>query len=73
VYEKDKVKAAERPIKRMFDLPRDAKFARILHLIRESKSDHNAAILVAENLDALTDQVQADGSTCRSERDRYCS
>jgi hypothetical protein len=76
IHEENSTVATKRQITRMFDLPRRARWVRILHLVRVSASDHNAAILAANDivaLDTITSQVEADRGMCRPQRQAYCS
>lgn len=63
------------PALRLFQLPSWARRVRILHLLRKSEADHNAAILAAKDageLDRLTALVEGDPSACRSYRASIC-
>jgi len=68
--------AQSRALFPMFELPRDDKFVRILHLGWGSSGDHDAAILAASNpniLDVLARNVALDHSGCVIGRDSFCS
>ena len=63
------------PVNPLLGMVRSMKWIRILHLVRVSRADHNAAILAARSLDgleALTRQVQADPSSCELARESAC-
>ena len=63
------------PALRLFQLPSWARRVRILHLLRKSEADHNAAILAAKDageLDRLTALVEADPAACRGYRSSIC-
>lgn len=60
----------------LFQLPRHAKYVRLLFLRRESQTDHDMAVLAAghkELLASLTIRVQADPRECRDASRSYCS
>jgi hypothetical protein len=69
--------AESRSIARLFQLPRSARFVRLIYLIRVSDADHNMALAAAdriETLEALTRQVKADpAGGCKSRGRAYCS
>ena len=63
------------PVLRLFQLPSRARRVRILHLLRKSEADHDAAILAAKDageLDRLTALVEADPAACRGYRASIC-
>jgi hypothetical protein len=66
-----------RSIAPLFQLPRSARFVRLIYLIRVSEADHNMALAAAdrvETLEALTRQVKADPTNgCKSSGRAYCS
>ncbi len=67
--------AHSRPVEPLFRLPSWAQSVRLLHLLRGSPADHDAAILAGRNvseLDRLTALVQADPSACRDYRNSTC-
>jgi len=67
--------ARSQPVQPLFRLPSRARSVRLLHLLRGSTADHDAAILAARDiveLDRLTTLVQADPSACRDYRDSAC-
>ncbi len=75
VHEQGQVTPSRRPILLLFRLPRRMRWVRILHLIRSSQADHDAAILAATRkdlLNALTQQVQSRPSNCAITRNTYC-
>jgi hypothetical protein len=60
----------------LFQVPRSAKFVRLLYLRRESGTDHDMAVLGASNRDllaTLTDDIQADPRACYNGHHVYCS
>lgn len=64
-----------RPILTLFQLPAWAGRVRILHLLRKSEADHDAAILAAEDageLDRLTALVESNPSACRDYPGSVC-
>jgi hypothetical protein len=67
---------AKRPREPLFAIPKRAVHVRILHLVRASRSDHDAAILAAAtmaDLDTFTRDVQSNASNCRTVNGRYCA
>ena len=66
---KDGVKRAEtKPLVRLFDTPRNARFVRLIYLKRVSESDHDMAVLSASRQDALemaTRNVETDPAACK--------
>jgi transglutaminase-like putative cysteine protease len=68
--------AQSKPKPRLFQLPRRAKFVRLLYLKRISQSDHDMAVLGAGNhsqLSELTARVQANPRACHSAGRDFCS
>lgn len=65
------------PVAHLFQLPRNARYVRLIYLLRTSEADHDMAVVAATEIDALevlTHQVQADPSSgCRSDSRRFCS
>ncbi|MCU1274358.1 MAG: hypothetical protein JWO48_1789 [Bryobacterales bacterium] len=65
------------PVAHLFQLPRNARYVRLIYLLRASKADHDMAVVGATEMDALdvlTHQVQADPSSgCRSDSRSFCS
>jgi hypothetical protein len=61
----------------LFQLPRSARYVRLIYLIRVSQVDHDMAVVAARDigsLNALTLRVQANpGESCRDGRDEFCS
>jgi hypothetical protein len=61
----------------LFQLPRRARYVRLIYLIRVSQVDHDMAVVAARDigsLNALTLRVQANpGEACRDGRDESCS
>lgn len=67
--------ARSQPVQPLFQLPSWARSVRLLHMLRASSADHNAAILAgrdAGELDHLTALVEADPSACRGYRNSTC-
>jgi len=63
------------PVQLLFQLPSWTRSVRLLHLLRKSSTDHNAAILAVRDvseLERLTALVEADPSACRDYRDSTC-
>jgi len=76
VDKKDTVTAEERPMVALFRLPREARFVRLIYLVRVSEADHDMAVVAArkkEELDPLTAQVRANPSACRNTGRTFCS
>ncbi|MDE3135939.1 MAG: hypothetical protein KGL59_05170, partial [Acidobacteriota bacterium] len=75
--EKGKSKEQSQPWFRLFDLPPNMRFVRLVFLTRVSEHDHNQGILAApsiEELDRLTRTVEADPEkNCRAYADALCS
>jgi hypothetical protein len=65
------------PLVALFDLPENARYVRLVFLIRASQADHNQVILASSNLnelDALTQRVQANpAETCMKSAESFCS
>lgn len=64
------------PHLRLFNLASSAKYVRLLYLRRESKTDHDMAVLAADKeqmLADLTERVESDPHNCTDERQAYCS
>ena len=65
-----------RPLVRLFELPPDARFVRLLFLARVIPAEHNQGIVAAatlQQLQTLTEQVLADPvHNCRSDRGTFC-
>lgn len=61
----------------LFQLPSDARYARLLFLTRVSPADHDQGVIAAptiSELQALTAKVQADpGHTCSENAQAFCS
>jgi hypothetical protein len=67
--------ACSRPVQPLFRLPSWVRSVRLLHLLRVSPTDHDAAVLAGRNadeLDRLTALVQADPSACHDYRNSTC-
>jgi hypothetical protein len=65
------------PLVTLFDLTQNARYVRLVFLVRVSQADHDQVILAASNLDdleALTQRVQADPiENCTKSADSYCA
>ncbi|HEX7361716.1 MAG TPA: hypothetical protein VF283_14600 [Bryobacteraceae bacterium] len=64
-----------RPRKRLFRVPREIRFFRLVFLIRKSNSDHNMALLGTHRKDALnawSAALLADPDACRNLKGRSC-
>ena len=61
----------------LFNLPRNARYVRLIYLIRVSQVDHDMAVVAARDirsLNTLTLRVQSNpGEACRGGRDGSCS
>ncbi len=61
----------------LFQLPRSARYVRLIFLVRVSQADHDMAVVAArdiDRLDALTLRVQANpGEGCLNGLDGFCS
>jgi hypothetical protein len=71
----DSSTSRSQPVQPLFKLPRWARSVRLLHMVRASSADHNAAILAARNvseLDRLTALVEANPSACRDYQNSTC-
>ncbi len=70
-----KTEARQKPVARLFEWPKVARFVRLVFLTRSSAADHDMAVLTARqqaDLDAWTAKLQADPEgACRETR--YCS
>lgn len=75
IHKQGQVTRSRQPIQPLFQLPRETRWVRILHLARGGH-DYDSAILAAtrrDTLEALTRQVQSDPSACKSAGDAFCS
>jgi hypothetical protein len=65
------------PVAHLFQLPRNARYVRLIYLLRTSQADHDMAVVATGEMDTLamlTYQVQADPSSgCRSDSASFCS
>ena len=76
VHHKDGVVPAAQPMVPLFRLPGEARYVRLIYLVRVSEADHDMAVVAANKKDALaplTAQVRAHPETCRSQRGTFCS
>jgi hypothetical protein len=76
VHNKDSVVPAPAPIAPLFRLPGNARYTRLIYLVRVSEADHDMALVAAhkrEALDPLTAQVRANPRNCRTERETFCA
>jgi hypothetical protein len=73
----DKTVRQPRPLVDLFDLPENARYVRLVFLVRVSQADHDQVILAASNLgglDALTERVQANPiENCTKSAESFCS
>ena len=69
--------ARSRPLAPLFQLPRSAKYVRLIFLTRVSRADHDMAVVASResyDLDALTRRVLDDpAGACKSEDRSYCA
>ncbi len=68
--------AQPHPSRRLFELPRGARYVRLLYLKRVSQTDHDMAVLASDQRTLLaqsTAQVQADPRACENLRHTFCS
>jgi len=75
IHKQGQVTRSRLPIHPLFQFSRETRWVRILHLARGGH-DYDSAILAAtrrDTLEALTRQVQADPSACKSAGDAFCS
>lgn len=74
---KDGVKAALlKPPELPFALPDKPEHIRLIYLVRQSRSDHNMAIVASRDLARLnssTEHLKYDPNLCKSERGIFCS
>lgn len=64
------------PLVPLFRLPPMARFVRLIYLQRVSQSDHDAALVAADEvaiLDRLTHAVETNKASCKSDSRSYCS
>lgn len=76
IHKQGQITLSHHTIRPMFQLPKRARWVRILHLLRASPADHNSAILAANRLaalDELTQQVQSNPSTCKVHQHVFCA
>lgn len=70
-------RSEDRPLVRLFELPRRARYVRLIYLLRSSRADHDMAVVAAtgtKSLETLTEQLEADpAGSCRSSKSAYCS
>lgn len=65
-------KAPELP----FALPAKQQHIRLVYLVRQSRSDHNMAIIASKELapmNSLTQDLKTNPDLCRTERQVFCS
>jgi hypothetical protein len=71
-----KAELQEKPLQRLFRIPRNARYVRLVYLVRASNADHNMAIVAAarvDDLQSVTREVQADPVTgCQSRQKVVC-
>jgi hypothetical protein len=77
INEEGKTTAQSRPLASLFQLPRSARYVRLIFLTRVSRADHDMAVVASgesHDLDALTRRVLADpADSCKSEGPTYCA
>lgn len=76
VHNKDEVVPAAQPRAPLFRLPGEARYVRLIYLVRVSQADHDTAVVTANKkdaLDSLTAQVRANPENCRSGRGTFCA
>ncbi len=77
ITQEGKTSAQSRPLAPLFQLPRSARYVRLIFLTRVSRADHDMAVVAAREsgaLDALTRRVLAEpGEACKSEGLTYCA
>lgn len=77
ISEEGKTSAQSRPLAPLFQLPRSARYVRLIFLTRVSRADHDMAVVAApesQDLDALTLQLLADPvGACNREGRTYCA
>jgi hypothetical protein len=77
ITKEGQVSAQSRPLAPLFQLPRSARYVRLIFLTRISRADHDMAVVAAREsqaLDALTRRVLADpASACTTETLTYCA
>lgn len=59
-----------------FALPKKRQHIRLIYLVRQSRSDHNMAIVASKDLAALsrlTQDLKKDSSLCTSEGETFCA
>ena len=74
IHKQGQVIRSRQPIQPLFQLPRETRWVRILHLARGSH-DYDSALLATtrrDTLEALTRQVQSDPSACKAAGDAFC-
>jgi hypothetical protein len=66
-----------RPLVRLFQIPRRAKYVRLVYLRRVSQSDHDMGVVAAMRMDALdllTKQLEASpADACKPGRQTFCA
>ncbi|HKW99425.1 MAG TPA: hypothetical protein VJN43_16915 [Bryobacteraceae bacterium] len=70
-------RSEDRPLVRLFQLPRRDRYVRLIYLLRSSRADHDMAVVAAagtKSLEILTEQLEADPTGgCRSSKTASCS
>jgi hypothetical protein len=75
-HREGKAEPQGKPAQSLFEFPRPLRRIRILHLVRASESDHEAAVLGADrdtDLTNLTKAVQSDQKACQITGHVFCS
>ncbi|MGA2182611.1 MAG: hypothetical protein ABSH47_06235 [Bryobacteraceae bacterium] len=76
VHNKDGVVPAAQPLAPLFHVPGEARYVRLIYLVRASEADHDMAVVAASRrdaLDPLTAQVRTNPQACQSQRGTFCS
>lgn len=69
-------RAEPNPTVKLFQLPRRRRYIRLIYLRRVSQSDHDMAVLAADNAEVLaeaTKQVETDAAACHDSKELSCS
>lgn len=74
VWEAGKTHTRPKPILQLFGQAASARHVRLVYLVRESKADHNMAILSSNDVSALGELTRAltDHAECRSSQNADC-
>jgi hypothetical protein len=76
IAKQGKTASQSHPLLPLFDLPEDARYVRLIYMVRVSDSDHDTAIAAAKDpiaLDQLTEAIESGlGEKCRAQEDVSC-